>query len=60
MAYPVFTDKNINLKNEYLKLAEKQKKLPLFFAGRLAEFKYYNMDNACERALKLVDNEINR
>ncbi|MCD6460600.1 UDP-galactopyranose mutase [bacterium] len=60
VAYPVFTDKNINLKNEYLKLAEKQKKLPLFFAGRLAEFKYYNMDNACERALKLVDNEINR
>ena len=60
VAYPVFTEDNIRLKDDYLALAEKQRKLPLFFAGRLAEFKYYNMDQACKRGMELADLELNR
>ena len=60
VAYPVFTEENIRLKDEYLRLADQQKKLPLFFAGRLAQFKYYNMDQACKRGLELADSELNK
>lgn len=30
----------------------------VLFAGRLADYKYYNMDQACARALKLFEDEI--
>ena len=47
--YPVITQDSITMYNKYLKLARSIHNL--FIAGRLANFKYYNMDQALERAL---------
>lgn len=47
--YPVNDERNTKLYNEYYKLA---KQLPnVIFAGRLAEYKYYDMDGVIEKAL---------
>ena len=47
--YPVNDERNTKLYNEYYKLA---KQLPnIIFAGRLAEYKYYDMDGVIEKAL---------
>lgn len=48
--YPVISDKSIKLFNKYKKESLKYKNL--FFAGRLADFKYYNMDDAIDNAFK--------
>lgn len=55
-AYPVFTEKNKVLIEKYLGKAKK--KHNVFFAGRLAECKYYDMDEACRRGLDLVEKEL--
>lgn len=48
--YPVNTEVNNEI---YKKYAEEAKKLPhMIFGGRLAEFKYYDMHNVIESALK--------
>ncbi len=49
--YPVLTEKSIKQYNEYKNLANSVKKLTL--CGRLGDFKYYNMDQALERALEI-------
>ena len=47
--YPVNDEKNTKLYNQYYKLV---KQLPnVIFAGRLAEYKYYDMDGVIEKAL---------
>ena len=51
MAYPVLDEKNKELFQKYLKEAEKLKKQNIYFVGRLAEYKYYNMDEAVRSAL---------
>lgn len=51
MAYPVLDEKNKELFQKYLKEAEKLKKQNIYFVGRLAEYKYYNMDEAVKSAL---------
>lgn len=54
--YPINDERNDKIYSKYKSMAEK---LPnVYFGGRLAEYKYYNMDNTIESALKLVENEI--
>lgn len=45
--YPVNDDRNNRLYHEYQELAEVEKNV--LFGGRLAEYKYYNMDEVIER-----------
>lgn len=49
--YPVLTEESQKQYSKYLKLADKIDNL--YLCGRLADFKYYNMDQALERALAL-------
>lgn len=51
--YPINNEKNSELHSEYLK---KAKQLDNFYlGGRLAEYKYYDMDKTIESALNLAD-----
>lgn len=50
--YPVNNEKNDTL---YAKYAEAAKKEGIYFGGRLAQYKYYDMDDTVESALKLSD-----
>ena len=50
--YPVNTEKNQRLYAQYAELAEKEKKV--IFGGRLAEYKYYDMDDVIRSALDTV------
>lgn len=51
--YPVLTAESQKKYEKYLILAEKVANL--YWCGRLADFKYYNMDQAISRALDLCD-----
>lgn len=51
--YPVNNDKNQVLYAKYVELARKEKKI--IFGGRLAEYKYYDMDDVIKSALGLVE-----
>lgn len=48
--YPVNDEKNEKLYIEYKKLSDEETKV--FFGGRLGEYKYYDMDQVIESALK--------
>ena len=50
--YPVNDEKNQKLYARYAELAKKEKNV--IFGGRLAEYKYYDMDDVIKRALYLV------
>lgn len=50
--YPILTKQSINQYNMYFDLSKKYSNL--FLAGRLAEFKYYNMDQVVKNALIFV------
>lgn len=50
--YPINSDANMILYNKYRELAQQQDSV--YFGGRLAEYKYYNMDVIIERALALI------
>jgi UDP-galactopyranose mutase len=51
--YPIPRDENQLLYRKYIETA--QTEYPrVRFAGRLADYQYYNMDQACARALKLA------
>ncbi|MCI5523762.1 MAG: UDP-galactopyranose mutase [Spirochaetia bacterium] len=47
--YPVNNDKNSGLYKKYAELAEKTDNV--IFGGRLAEYKYYDMDDVIEKAM---------
>lgn len=49
--YPIEDEKNKELYQKYKELADSD---GLITVGRLAEYKYYNMDSAIESALKVV------
>ena len=50
--YPLLTTESINNYERYL---QKSQKIPnLYLCGRLAEYKYYNMDQVIEAALRLA------
>lgn len=54
--YPVPNEKNLNLYKEYQQLAEKVTEEDMvYFVGRLASYKYFNMDQAIEVALNLIE-----
>lgn len=54
--YPVPTDKNISIYEEYRKKAEQETyDKNVHFIGRLANYKYFNMDQAIENALLYYD-----
>ena len=55
MAWPVLNEKNKTIFKKYWREAEKIKKENIFFIGRLAEYKYYDMDDAIAASLKLFD-----
>lgn len=50
--YPINDEKNNLLYQKYKKLANKEEKI--IFGGRLGEYKYYNMDQVIDSALKLT------
>jgi UDP-galactopyranose mutase len=52
--YPIFTDEIKNRYDEYVKLTKEFNNLHLI--GRLAQFRYYNMDGIVEAALKEYEN----
>ncbi len=54
--YPIFTDANQTKYDEYSKYSKKFDNLILL--GRLAEYKYYDMDDIVERALEVFEKEI--
>lgn len=49
--YPVFNDQNTELFNQYRALSEKFSNIAL--VGRLAEYRYYDMDDIVTRALQI-------
>ena len=51
--YPINDEKNIALYQEYKEVADKEKNV--IFGGRLAEYKYYDMDAVIDSALKVAD-----
>ena len=51
--YPVNDEKNQKLYSRYAELAKKEKNV--IFGGRLAEYKYYDMDDVIKRALDVVE-----
>lgn len=51
--YPVLTEQSQKLYEQYKKEAEKYENL--YLCGRLADFKYYNMDQALERVLNILE-----
>jgi UDP-galactopyranose mutase len=53
--YPINDDKNTVLYNKYKELAQNEKKI--VFGGRLAEYKYYDMDKVIERSLAVFNGE---
>ena len=53
--YPIDDKKNKKLFSKYQTLIKKEEKKNIFFEGRLAQYKYLNMDEAIERALILFN-----
>ena len=53
--YPVLNEKNTNLYQKYLMMANKEKS-NVHFIGRLASYKYFNMDQAIRNALDYFKN----
>jgi len=56
--YPVPNPRNLSLYQEYLKLATEEEKKGVIFVGRLANYKYKNMNEAILDALELFDNRV--
>lgn len=55
--YPIPQRERLAIYNSYVKEAAKLAG-KVFFCGRLAEYRYYNMDQVVERALKLFEEDI--
>jgi len=53
--YPTNDEKNQRLLAQYQKLAKQQNNI--IFGGRLAEYKYYDMDQVIDAALNRIENE---
>lgn len=53
--YPVPTPKNREIYKQYQAEAKKLEKENIYFVGRLAEYKYFNMDQAIKSALDLYE-----
>lgn len=55
--YPVPNQKNMSLYEKYKSLADQEKNI--YFVGRLANYKYFNMDQAIHNALNFFETELN-
>ena len=55
--YTINDDKNNALAEQYRELAAKEENT--IFGGRLAEYKYYDMDDVIKKAFECIDNELN-
>lgn len=55
--YPVNDQKNAEIYGKYAELASIQKNI--IFGGRLAEYKYYDMDDVIEKAFNDAEKELN-
>ena len=55
--YPVPTERNKLLYDKYKELADKENNV--LFVGRLANYKYFNMDEAILNSLNIFNNNIN-
>ncbi|MFT8890172.1 MAG: UDP-galactopyranose mutase [Ethanoligenens sp.] len=53
--YPIGNERNLQLYARYQERAEQEENV--LFGGRLAEYKYYNMDAVIESALRVTDRE---
>jgi UDP-galactopyranose mutase len=53
--YPVPNPQNRALYEKYQHLAKEEEKKGIFFVGRLANYKYFNMDQAFKNALELFE-----
>jgi len=54
--YPVPNKKNLELYEEYKKLAKMEEQKNIYFIGRLANYKYFNMDEAIANSLTFFNN----
>ena len=54
--YTVNDEKNNKLAEKYRKLATQEENV--IFGGRLAEYKYYDMDDVIKSAIKKIEEEI--
>lgn len=54
--YTINDEKNNKLANEYRELASKEENV--IFGGRLAEYKYYDMDDVIKAAFTRINNEL--
>ena len=54
--YPINDERNQKLYQQYKELADKETNV--MFGGRLAEYKYYDMDKVIESAFSLVEKEL--
>ena len=55
--YTVNDDKNNELADQYRELAKEEKNV--IFGGRLAEYKYYDMDDVIKAAFETIEKEMN-
>jgi len=53
MAWPFLDEKNKTIFKKYWQEAKKLKKENIYFVGRLAEYRYYDMDDAVKNSLDL-------
>ena len=60
MAWPVLNERNKEIFQKYWQEAEKLKKENIYFIGRLAEYKYHDMDDASVRALHVFEQVANK
>ena len=57
--YPILNDKNLCLFEKYKVLAENKKNNNIHFIGRLANYKYFNMDEAIKNSLSYFYDNLN-
>lgn len=54
--YPIPNERNVGLYNKYQKLSDvEEKRNNVYFVGRLANYKYFNMDQTAGNALKVYE-----
>jgi UDP-galactopyranose mutase len=56
--YPVPNKKNLDLYEKYRYLAKEEEKKNIYFIGRLANYKYFNMDEAILNSLNFFEDRI--
>ena len=56
--YPVPNKKNLDLYEKYKVLAKEEESKNVFFVGRLANYKYFNMDEAILNSIEFFNNTI--